>query len=126
MSKELTWEQILSPDFNNAINKLMRQNLEYKSALKVLSISKELKVEQQKAEDMRKILQDRFYDKSAGENGMIKFAEKPGVEADVKAANKDFIGTKFKMKSAMIMPDDLSKVALTPLELMALEPIIQA
>jgi len=121
---ELTWGQILGVELNNALNKAMRSQVDLKVAVKMISIAKELKSEQDKANKMREILQDRFFDKVAHPDGRVDMKEKPGKEEEIKKAQEEFAATSFKMKSAKLSTDELTNAGLAPIELMALEPIL--
>lgn len=123
---ELTWGQILNPELNNALNKVMRQSLDYHTALKILSLSKELSAEQKKAQDMRSILQGKFYDKTQDPSGDQTLTVKPGKDAELAETQLAFANTTFKVKSAFLKGDDLARTHISALELMALEPLIEA
>jgi hypothetical protein len=122
---ELTWGQILNSDLNNAFNKIMRQSVEFHTALKILSISKEIKAEQDKAQEMRSFLQEKYFDRVTREDGLIELKEKLGKEEELKKAQEEFAQTRFKLKSATIRQADLAKAELSALEVLALEPVME-
>lgn len=121
---ELTWGQILNPDLNNALNRVMRQPVDYQTAFKILSISKELKSEQDKAQEMRSVIQDKLFDKIPDEKGEPILKPKAGKEEEVTKAQLDFTQTKYKLKSATIKSTELNGAKLSAMELLALEPLL--
>jgi len=119
---EMTWGQIREPDFSSALNKLIRQEVDYSTALKLLTLVKGLEVEQQKAADMYKIMFEKHFKKeSDSETAEYKVIDQ--VEADKEF--KKFSETKCKFRIPKVKPNELGKTKLSAIEALRIEPIME-
>lgn len=123
---EMTWGQVLNPELNDALNTVMRQPVEYKTALKILSLARELKDEQKKAHEMRGMLQDKYFAKEKNDKGDMILKEKAGMEEALAKAQMEFVETKFTVRSATLTDIELQTAKLSAVQLIALEPLIES
>lgn len=125
---EMTWGQIRDLELSAALNGLARQRVPYATTLKILTISKAIEAEQKKADEMAKILRDKYMAEVEKEvdGKKIKVWElkDKGLEEELKGAEKEFIGTKFKVRTNKLKSSDLSNTELSAIELFKLEALV--
>lgn len=124
---ELSWGQIRDPQLSVALSGLARQRVPYKTTLKILTISKAIEEEQKKAESMAEIIRDKYMAKNpeAKDGEPVWKMKDPTLEEELKKAEKDFVETKFKVKTPKIKSAELENTELTAVELFKLENMIE-
>jgi hypothetical protein len=120
---EMTWGQIRDMELSAALNGLARQRVPYATTLKILTISKAIEAEQKKADEMATIIRDKYMKKS--EDGKTWELKDKALEDELKTAEKDFVTTKFKIRSNKLKSVDLSGTELTAVELFKLENLVE-
>jgi len=120
---ELTWGQIRDHELSLALSGLARQRVPYATTLKLLTISKEVEVQQKKAQSMAEIIREKYM---AQDPETKLYNLKDGVDEEVlKKEEKEFIETKFKIRIGKLKSGDLASTSLTTVELFKLEPLIE-
>lgn len=119
---EMTWAQVREPELSAVLNRLIREKVEYKTALKMLTLVKGLESEQKKAQEMFKVITDKYMKLSEDKTRYI-IKEGQGDEAE-KALN-EFHTTKAKFKIPKIKADEISNLKVSAVDLALLEPMLE-
>jgi hypothetical protein len=118
---EMSWAQVREPELSEVLNRLIREKVEYKTALKMLTIVKGLEKEQKKAQDMFKIICDKHMELTEDKS---RWVTKKGQEKEADAALKEFHTTKVKFKIPKIQSVELEHLKVTAVDLALLEPML--
>jgi len=110
-------------ELSEALNGLARQRVPYATTLKILTISKAIEAEQKKADEMAAIIRDKYMKKS--DDGKTWELKDVALEEELKTAEKDFVTTKFKIRSNKLKSVDLSGTELTAVELFKIENLVE-
>ncbi len=115
---ELTWAQIRDAELGTTLAGLARQKVPYATALKILTILKSIEEEQKKLASMATIIRDKYLTQDPETK---EWTPKEGMTEELKAAEKDFLETKCRLKTPKIRGEELTETKLSAVELFKLE-----
>ena len=120
---ELTWGQIRDQELSIALNGLARQRVEYKTTLKLLTITKEVEAQQKKAQGVAEALRDKYM--KLDDEKKFYVIRDPTSEDALKKEEQEFMNTKFKIRIPKLKSGELIETKMTAVELFKLEPLIE-
>jgi hypothetical protein len=121
---EMTWGQIRDVGFHQTVKKVFTSTFSFDTSLKVLSIIQAIDEEKKQANPMWDKHVSQFYTKAA--DGKLELKDK---SEEFKKKEQDAIRKiathSFKIRQPKIKASDLSRVELTPQELMSIYPLVE-
>jgi hypothetical protein len=119
---ELTWGDIRSPIFHQALSKIFQSPLEFKTSLQVMQIIKSINSEKEVANP---IWEKHIKENYKKENGVVVGLQETidsGKEAEALAK---IASHSFTIKIPKISVNEVKSITLSPQEIMALAPLFE-